>query len=46
MGDLQGPEKMNDTCGKMMHMGTIDRGVTVLSSGVNKLEVHNFPCYD
>jgi hypothetical protein len=29
MGDVQGPEKVNDTCAETMHMGTIDRGFTV-----------------
>jgi len=29
MGDGQGPEKLNDTCRKTMHRGTMDRGVTV-----------------
>jgi hypothetical protein len=29
MGDAQGPEKVNDTCMKTMHVGTVDRGFTV-----------------
>jgi hypothetical protein len=31
MSDLQGPEKMDDTCGKTGHRGTVDRGFTVFS---------------
>lgn len=34
MGDSSGPEGMNDTCGKMMHMGTMDRGFPVDLAGV------------
>jgi hypothetical protein len=30
MGNVQGPEKVNDTCLKTMHVGTMDRGFTVL----------------
>jgi hypothetical protein len=29
MGDVQGPEKMNDTCRKTMHSGMMDRGFSV-----------------
>jgi hypothetical protein len=29
MGDVQGPEKVNDTCVETMHLGMIDRGFTV-----------------
>jgi hypothetical protein len=29
MGDLQGPEKSNCTCGKIVHRGMMDRGFTV-----------------
>jgi len=29
MGDVQGPEKVNDTCMKTMHAGTMDRGFTL-----------------
>jgi hypothetical protein len=29
MGDVQGPNKLNNTCVKTMHAGTIDRGFTV-----------------
>jgi hypothetical protein len=32
MGDVQGPEKVNDTCVKTMHAGTMDRGFTLLLS--------------
>jgi hypothetical protein len=32
MGNVQGPEKVNDTCLKIMHAETIDRGFTVLTS--------------
>jgi hypothetical protein len=32
MGDVQGPEKLNDTCVKTMHMGTMARGFTVLKN--------------
>jgi hypothetical protein len=32
MGDVQGPEKVNDTCMKTMHAGTMDRGFTVYMS--------------
>jgi hypothetical protein len=28
--DFLGPEEMNDTCGKTMHVGTMDRGFTLL----------------
>jgi hypothetical protein len=31
MGDVQGPEKVNDTCVKTMHAGMMDRGFTVYS---------------
>lgn len=34
MGDSSGPEGMNDTCGKMKHMGTMDRGFPVDVAGV------------
>jgi hypothetical protein len=30
MADLYGPEKVNDTCRKMMHWRTFGRGFTVL----------------
>jgi hypothetical protein len=30
MGDVQGPEKVNDTCVKTLHVGTMDRGFIVL----------------
>jgi len=33
MGDFSGAEDMNDTCGKMMHRGMIDRAFTVLNNG-------------
>jgi hypothetical protein len=33
MSDVQGPEKGNDTCGKTMHAGTIDRSFTVYEHG-------------
>jgi hypothetical protein len=29
MGDVQGPEKVNDTCVITMHAGTMDRGFIV-----------------
>jgi hypothetical protein len=29
MGDVQGPQKVNDTCVKEMHVGTMERGFTV-----------------
>jgi hypothetical protein len=29
MGNVQGPEKVNDTCVKTVHVRTIDRGSTV-----------------
>jgi Tfp pilus assembly protein PilX len=29
MCDVQGPEKVNDTCMKTMHVGTMDRGFTL-----------------
>jgi hypothetical protein len=32
MGYLYGPEKMNNTCRKTMHMEPMDRGITVLES--------------
>jgi hypothetical protein len=31
MGDVQGPEKMNDTCVIAMRVGTMDRGFAVLN---------------
>jgi hypothetical protein len=31
MGDVQGPQKVNDTCVKTMHAGTMDRDLTVLT---------------
>jgi hypothetical protein len=36
MGDFMGPDKVNDTCGKTMHTGTMDRGFTVfiINNGV------------
>jgi hypothetical protein len=30
--DVQGPEKVNDTCEKTMHAGTLDSGITVIHS--------------
>jgi hypothetical protein len=30
MGDVQGPEKVKDTCVKTMHVGMMDRGFTVI----------------
>lgn len=30
MGNVQGPEKVNYSCVKTMHVGMIDRGFTVL----------------
>jgi hypothetical protein len=30
MGDLQGPEKVNNTCMKTVNAGIMDRGFTVL----------------
>jgi hypothetical protein len=30
MGDVQGPEKVNDTCLKTTHVGTLDRGLYLL----------------
>jgi hypothetical protein len=30
MGDVQGPEKVNDTCVKAVYAGTMDRGFTLL----------------
>jgi hypothetical protein len=32
---------MNDTCGTVTHMGTMDMGFAVLSSDSNSLEVFN-----
>jgi hypothetical protein len=29
MGNVQGPEKVNDTCVKIMHEGMMDKGITV-----------------
>jgi len=34
VGNSSGPEGLNDTCGKMMHMGTMDRGFPVDVAGV------------
>jgi septal ring factor EnvC (AmiA/AmiB activator) len=30
MGDAQGPEKVNNTCVKTVHVGTMGRGFTVI----------------
>jgi hypothetical protein len=30
MGDVQGPEKVNDTCMKTRHTGKMDRSFTVI----------------
>jgi hypothetical protein len=30
MGDVQGPEKVNNTCMKTKHAGMMDRGFTVI----------------
>jgi hypothetical protein len=30
MGDVQGPEKVNNTCMKTMHAGTMDRGFSFI----------------
>jgi acetyl-CoA carboxylase beta subunit len=30
--DVQGPEKVNNTCVRTMHVGTMERGFTVLYS--------------
>jgi len=30
VGDMYGPEKVNNTCRKMMHRRTMDRGFTIL----------------
>jgi hypothetical protein len=30
VGDVQGPEKVHNTCVKTMHAGSIDKGFTVL----------------
>jgi hypothetical protein len=32
MDNVQGPEKVNDTCVKKMHVGMMNRGFAVLSS--------------
>jgi hypothetical protein len=32
MGDVQGPERVNDTRVKPLHVGIMDRGFTVLCS--------------
>jgi hypothetical protein len=29
-GDVQGPQKVNNTCMKTTHVGTMDRGFTAL----------------
>jgi hypothetical protein len=31
MGGFLGAEEVNDACGTMTHMGTMDRGFTVLA---------------
>lgn len=46
MIDWQGPKKINDTCGIMTHMGTLDMGFAGLSSDCNSVEVFNVVCYD
>jgi hypothetical protein len=30
LGDVRGPEKVNDTCVETVHVGTMDRGFTLL----------------
>jgi hypothetical protein len=37
MGDVQGPEKANDPCIKAVHVGTMDRGFTVLDTLLSDL---------
>jgi riboflavin synthase len=32
MGDVQGSEKLDDTCVKTMHVGMMGRGFTVVTS--------------
>jgi hypothetical protein len=32
LDDVQGPEKVNDTCVKTMHVGMMDSGITVIHS--------------
>jgi hypothetical protein len=32
MGNVQGPEKVNGPCVKTVHLGTMDRGFTVLNT--------------
>jgi hypothetical protein len=34
IGNVQGPEKVNDTCVKTMHVGTINRGFTVYNISI------------
>jgi hypothetical protein len=41
MGDVQRPEKVNDTCMKTMHAGMMDRGFTVLVTRLSSFE--NYP---
>jgi len=36
MGDVQGPEKVNDTCMKTMHVRMMDRGFSVLAFHENE----------
>jgi hypothetical protein len=37
MGDVQGPEKVNDTCVKTVHVGMMDREVLLYQIGIDSL---------
>jgi len=39
MGNFLELEEMNNNCGKMTHMGTMNRGITVFSCVVSKISV-------
>jgi hypothetical protein len=39
MGNISEPEEMNNNCGKLMYMGTMDRGLLVFSCVVRKISV-------
>jgi hypothetical protein len=40
MGDVQGPEKVKDTCMKTIHVETMDRGFAVDSCYCSHIYLH------
>jgi hypothetical protein len=45
VGDVQGPEKVNDTCMKTLHAGMLDSGFTVLINMPYFLIVSHLCCF-